>query len=503
MHFRFAAGTGALAVVAALLSTDAGAETHALIMTIGNYNIPGVAPLKGVAQDIASAKEIARKLGVRDANMTLLRDQQLTYEGMTRAFDGLQERIAPNDDVFIYYSGHGGRQLVKDPEERCAESLITSDGQGFVDAELEAKLKALSKKANKMVVFLDACHSGGVTTRSAKSEGLFAPKYLARGGTDACAAPINILKRSIGVATRSAGSGGQNYVYIAAAQDNEVSLDEPNKGGVATQAWLECVNGAARDLDGSGGISADEMRACAQERIDKKLRNVQGYSPHHISITGNTRAVLGFAERAAPPKPAAQAGVAAPAPAAPAPAAAVTSPANTLKDIFAQRDDRRTVSVVPSQRSFKIGKDKVAFSITSSHPGYLYLLMVGSDGKTFDMLYPNQLDRANQIEAGQTVKLPRSNWEVTAGGPPGTTQLLAIVADAPRDFSKLKMTPAGPFSMLEANPVSAKDIQLVSTSSTNAASDECSDNVARRNLSVARRCSNAYGAAMVGVEEVQ
>jgi hypothetical protein len=64
------------------------------------------------------------------------------------------------------------------------------------------------------------------------------------------------------------------------------------------------------------------------------------------------------------------------------------------------------------------------------------------------------------------------------------------------------MKPAGPFSILEANPVSTKDIQLVSTSSATAASEECVDPVARRNLTVARRCSNAFGAAMVAVEEV-
>ncbi len=485
----------------ALLAAEAGAETHALIMTISNYNVPGVPPLKGVAQDAASAREIARRLGVKEANITYLRDQQLDWKGMNAAFDRLQERIAPNDDVFIYYSGHGGRQLVKDPEERCAESLITVEGYGFVDADLEAKLKALSRKANKMVVFLDACHSGGVTTRAVSAR--FAPKYMSRSGGDACQTPVNVLKRNLGSGTRAVGSGAQNYVYIAAARDNEVSLDEPGRGGVATQAWHECVTGAARDLDGSGALSAAEVQVCAQDIIDKKLRNVPGFTPHHISIIGNSRAVLGFVEQPAPvvqaPAPSTPA-PAATAPAAPAPV--VVSPVDTLRDIYAQRDDRRIVTVSMPEPRVRIGRDKVEFTVSSSHPGYLYLLMVGSDGKAFDILFPNQLDRANQVEAGQPLRLPRSNWEVLAGGPPGTTQLLAVVADAPRDFSKLAMKPAGPFSILEANPVSTKDIQLVSTSSVTAASEECVDPVARRNLAVARRCSNAFGAAMLAVEEV-
>jgi uncharacterized protein DUF4384 len=298
--------------------------------------------------------------------------------------------------------------------------------------------------------------------------------------------PVNMLKRSI--QSRGAGSGAQNYVYIAAARDNEVSLDEAEKGGVATQAWRACMAGGARDLDGSGAISAEEVQACAQQIIDKKLANVQGFTAHHISITGNSHAVLRFA-------PSAQA-------AGGGAGTAAVAPANTLKDIYAQRDDRRTVTVTGQPR-LKIGQDRFELSVTSSHAGYLYLLMAGSDGKSFDVLFPNKLDAANQVTAGQTVRLPRGQWEVTAGGPPGTTQVLALVTDAPRDFSSLDLQPAGPFSIVEASAIAAKDIQLVTTSTPVATSSECTDPISRRNLAVARRCSNAYGAALLGVEEMQ
>src|SRR6185295_8425028 len=156
----------AIALAAALICSPAGGETHALIMAISNYSVPGATPLKGVVHDVASARGIARRLGVKDANMVVLRDGELGLRGMTRAFDALQERVGPNDNVFIYYSGHGSRQRVSDPAERCAESLVAADGEGFLDAVLEARLKALAIKANKLVVFVDSCHSGGVTTRA-------------------------------------------------------------------------------------------------------------------------------------------------------------------------------------------------------------------------------------------------------------------------------------------------------------------------------------------------
>jgi hypothetical protein len=456
----------AAALAAALTCSPACGETHALIMAISNYSMPGVTPLKGVVHDVASAQGIARRLGVKDANIVVLRDGELSLRGMTHAFDELHERVAPNDNVFIYYSGHGSRYRVSDPAERCAESLVAADGEAFLDAALEARLKTLAGKANKLVVFVDACHSGGVTTRMT-ADPRFTPKYLARNDAEACEVPVNVLKRSIALGARSVGSGADNYVYIAAARDNEVSLDEAERGGIATQAWHQCVSGAALDLDASGGISAEEVRICAQQLIDQKLQNIQGFSPHHISITGNSRALLGL--------------VSLPDSSAAAEAAA---PAETLKDIYSQRDDRRTVSLKLAQPQLRIGRDALQLTVTSERAGHVYLLMAGSDGKTFDMLFPNRLDTKNQIEAGQTLQLPRPSWQITAAGPAGATHLLAIVSDAPRDFSKLGMKPAGAFSVLEASRAAAKDIQLVTATAPG-------------------KASSAYGAALVTVEEVK
>jgi hypothetical protein len=488
-----------LAVVLALAALPAFAENHALIMTISAYRA-GITRLEGVVHDAGSARQIANKMGVKDRNIRVYRDEQLTVEGMRRAFDDLYQRIGNDDQVFIYYSGHGGRELVKRPVERCAESLIAVDGYGFTDEELEGQLKRLSQKAHKLIVFLDACHSGGVTTRgtSATKSAEITPKY-ARSAAEACERPVNVLTRSLSGASRSVGSGANNYVYIAAARDNEVSLDMANAGGVATQAWRDCINGAATDRDGSGGLSALEIQQCAQERINAKLKNLKGFLPHHVTITGNPNAVLAFSERA-PPKP-----LAAPVPApAPLAVAAEFPPAYyTLRDIYSNRDDRRVVTLQGTKPVYKINQDNVEFTVSSSHAGYLYIMMVGSDGKTFDMLFPNGLDNNNTIQAGQTLRLPRPNWMVTAGGPVGKNHLIAIVAESPREFAKIGMQPAGPFSIIPASQSSSKDIQQVTSTSANAGTAECAEPPAKRTLMVQKRCSNAYGAAMMVLEEVQ
>jgi hypothetical protein len=493
----------AACVASALLSGAAGAETHALIMTIGEYT-GDIPPLAGVKHDAASARAIAKRMGVKDANIREYRNGQLTHQGMTRAFDELQQRVADNDQVFIYFSGHGSRQTVKDPDERCAEALVTIDQQGFTDVELEAQLKRLSAKAQKLVVFLDACHSGGVATRAAApANAPFRGKFAPRSGADACGKPTNVLTRELRSTTRSVGRGVNNYVYIAAARDNEVSLDQADKGGVATQAWRDCMT-TAKDLDGSGGLSAEEIGVCAQQGIERTLRDTKGYTPHHVSISGNRSAVLSFA--AGPgPAPAAAAPASPPkAVAAGKPVAAANPPAfYTLNDIYSSRDDRRTVTLQSSKNAFRINRDFVEFTLTSSHPGHVYLLMVGSDGKSFDMLFPNQLDGNNYVQPGQALRLPRASWEIKAAGPAGKNHLLALVTDAPRDFGRLGMQPAGPFSMVSANAVSSKDIQLVSGSSPAAETSECAEAPTKRALVVQQRCSNAYGAAMMVLEEVE
>lgn len=516
---------------------------HALIMTIGDYR-EGIPKLTGVKYDAETARQIARRMGVMEENIRVLRDDELTYDGMSKAFDGLESRVQEDDQVFVYYSGHGGRQLVREDgaPERCAESLITVDGVGFTDSEVESRLKRLAQKAQKLIVLLDACHSGGVTTRAIKTEAKaaeFLPKYWqGKGDLDTCAKPTNVTTRGITAATRSVGSGGNNYTYIAAARDNEISFDQPGKGGVASQAWLECMNGGARDLDGSGGLSADEIRVCAQEKIDSKLSKAAGVLPHHVSITGNTRAIIGFASTPAAPeatpavaatsvppptpaatpvpppssstKPPAGAQVAAAAPTAPPanlvplPTPVKPNPAATLEDIFGNRDDRRLVELKAAKQKLKINKDNFEFTLTSSHEGHVYLLMVGTDGTTFDLLFPNQLDRNNEIKAGETLKLPRSSWDLTVQGPAGKDTLLAMVTESPRDFSKLGMQPAGPFSVIDAKaaPARTRDIQLVTGSSANATVGECLSEKTRT-LAVQKRCSNSYGAALLVVEEVK
>jgi hypothetical protein len=191
-----------------------------------------------------------------------------------------------------------------------------------------------------------------------------------------------------------------------------------------------------------------------------------------------------------------------PAPAASSTAAPQTKPSAlaALNDIHNSRDDRRLLTIGAEKTQLKIGRDKVDFTISTREGGYLYLLMVGSDGKTFDLLFPNQIDGNNLLEPGASLRLPRPSWAMSAEGPPGKNTLLAIVSDAPRNFAGAGLQASGPFS--SADSLAAKDIQLV-TASSSASPSECSSPAAVRNLAIKKRCSAGYASALITLEEVQ
>jgi hypothetical protein len=170
-----------------------------------------------------------------------------------------------------------------------------------------------------------------------------------------------------------------------------------------------------------------------------------------------------------------------------------------LHDLHANRDDRRVVKLSSDRPRLKVG-ERVRFSLSSSHPGYVYLLMVGTTGQEFDLLFPNRKDSHNFIRAGETWNLPRPGWGIAAQGPAGKNHLLAIVSDNPRDFTALGMKPAGPFSMVEASPMAARDIQLVTAEPVND-QPQCQITGGKRTLAVVDDCSAGYGADLLVLEE--
>jgi Caspase domain/Domain of unknown function (DUF4384) len=464
-------------------------SNHALIITVSEYQR---SPLPGVLTDRKLATELATRFGVPPQNIVQLSEQQVTREGLKQAFAGMSETIMPGDKLYVYFSGHGARYFNK-ATGQCTESIVMQDMHVVTNAEFAGMIKPLSAKADKTVVMLDSCHSGGVAN-AANSRALASPvaaqrpKFSAEASSPQCALAVNLGSFST---NRGAdlNTTDHNLVILAAARNNEVAWDT-SKGGALTYNFSQCLGGAATDTDHSGSLSMQELTDCVQARLDKTQEDT---ALQHATLVGNARLVPAFSDSAQSVPPAQG-----------APPAPIDTLA-TLDDIYNQRDDRWQVEAKLDQPTLKIGSN-LNMSVRSPRNGFLYLFYQGSQPDSFYLLFPNQLDSANAISANQELALPRSDWSVTALGPRGTDHLLVMVTETARDFSSLALpaeyvSQAGPFEKIQRTPQAVARIGQIATLSAATSKPAC-QNIASRDLGVARQCSNVFGASLVSVEEI-
>ena len=169
-----------------------GDNLYALLIGVDCYlpnRLPGggyYPSLGGCVRDITHVKEfLQRKLGMPEGRILKLtatntgavepsepQDQLPTYENMVAAFKKLTQMVQPGDQVYIHYSGHGGRASTAFPELKGADGLDealvptdigNSEARYLRDIELAHLLKAMVDKGLTVTVVLDSCHSGGAT----------------------------------------------------------------------------------------------------------------------------------------------------------------------------------------------------------------------------------------------------------------------------------------------------------------------------------------------------
>jgi hypothetical protein len=154
----------------------------------------------------------------------------------------------------------------------------------------------------------------------------------------------------------------------------------------------------------------------------------------------------------------------------------------------------------------KIGSN-LALTVRSQRDGYVYVFYRGTQPDSFYLLFPNQLDSVNGISANQDMQIPRKDWSVTALGPAGTDHLMVMVTDTPRDFSALALPAAyvsqsGPFEKIQPSMQAMASISQAATLSAALTRPEC-QSTEKRDLAVAKRCSNVFGASVLSVEETE
>ncbi len=103
-----------------------------------------------------------------------------------------------------------------------------------------------------------------------------------------------------------------------------------------------------------------------------------------------------------------------------------TSPDAMLEAAATRADPTWNVTLKLNQAKIKIGSDDITLSITTARPGYLLVFQAGTDGKTLELIFPNDLTKNGAVVGGE-IRLPGEEWQLKSEGPAGEGALLAVL----------------------------------------------------------------------------
>ncbi|WP_197090737.1 caspase family protein [Yersinia similis] len=139
-------------------------EGHALIISVANYSQVSPLPITVLndGRDMYLTLVSPSHCGYKTSNVAILLDNKATLAAMRRELKALADRAKPSDTVVIFFSGHGAR-LGKHTEASSALIPFDCSMDNFIESvmsEEEFSLALKNIQARRVVVFIDACHSG-------------------------------------------------------------------------------------------------------------------------------------------------------------------------------------------------------------------------------------------------------------------------------------------------------------------------------------------------------
>lgn len=457
------------------------ADNHALVMGISAYP---VSPLPGVYKDIESGREIARLIGVPEQNIVVRKDGDLSRSRLQETIDEFSGRIRQGDRVFVYFSGHGTSRSKAGQSGQCEKGLVTHDLQIFDKDTFHRTLNALAAKTDKAFVFLDSCFSGGLVqdTHSKSASRSFGedaprPKFSSSTPEDPCGKPSNLVSKATRDFGMESAARMPNYYLLSAASEMEVAFDGgPRRGSFATTSVLECLRETQRaDANGDGSVTLDELRQCAQGRVNAIVQGSPG-------ILGQTMA-YGYGPGGNPAVSFAG-------------GSQMINAAAFVRTLYEGRDATRNVSLRADKNPVRIG-DYLNLEVVSDRPGYVTLMVVGSSGKIYQ-IFPNQMDGDARVDANRSMPIPKpEKWKMPANPPAGDNYFLALVSDTPDRFKGLGEQ-AGIFKAMGNSGNSAKSIIERMIQPTSGCANASRD----FGMEAVNPCSTGYGAALIKVTEV-
>ncbi|MEP3387503.1 MAG: caspase family protein [Reichenbachiella sp.] len=142
------------------ISTPDGGKYYALLMGIQNYEDSTFIDLDNPINDVKKLREVlVNDYAFSDENVNLVLDA--TREDIMNSLDHLSEVVTPNDNVLIFYAGHG----IWDDESEIGYWLPSNAKAGkkaawFRNSSLRDYIKEIDSKHTLLIA--DACFSGSI-----------------------------------------------------------------------------------------------------------------------------------------------------------------------------------------------------------------------------------------------------------------------------------------------------------------------------------------------------
>jgi len=257
----------------------------AVLIGVSRYANVGTGGLQNLRYAARDAERLCEQLGSGDPvrwpkeNVRLLTDTSATREAVSDAILSFLKKAQKNDVVLIFFSCHGA----PDPSRARNNYFLCHDTDprkltttGFPMWEIDSALQRGIIEAQRVIVFADACHSGG-----------FAPEGMK---------DLRIVSRNVSQGIQALGRGAHCRV-VSSCQPGELSRQDADWGrghGAFAYALIRGLAGAADSAqdgnsrgNGDGSIELDELVHYLRREVARLTNNAQ-----HVQDKGRLNVVL-------------------------------------------------------------------------------------------------------------------------------------------------------------------------------------------------------------------
>jgi len=374
------------------------AERRALIIGGGAYRDERVNDLPGLDIDVNIMTRVASSLGYKQSAIRVLQDSDATLDNIKRSFsDWLIKGVGPDDQVLIYFSGHGAqyRDLNGDESDGLDEFFLTHDFQasgGDIKGALfdDVFYDLLSDiPTDNVLLIVDACHSGtgfknfnGAMTGAAGG----VVKYHAIENLD------NVVDSGFAMGEKN---HDDRFVAMMASGDDESAI-ATTRGSVFTLGIAQAIN---------QGLSRGNLMTPVEmiDDIRKFVRSELAPDPSLI-FTPQIGGAPDLINK---------------------PLQLVVTPSNRM-NLLDAIDGAPPLAIASNKTRYPLEDKSMRISVDVPEAGYLNIINVNSRDNAV-VLFPNLHNPDNRVGPGQlAIPTQQMKFDLVAREPTGESLFIAI-----------------------------------------------------------------------------